>query len=183
MPQLKVKYSSARAIKKALDDIAGKISIDALEDLMEEAADFMRDKFDEAEYAGENPWDSGLEVYVEETGPMSRQLIAEGDTVEFIEYGTGIYTEGGREPYWFFKGNGRVIELNDYVEEADPVERTFRYETDERGRFREEGEWTDPKEDTYITRGNPPNHIVQQTEDFILESARDIFEETARKQS
>lgn len=182
---IKVKIKSAKGIHNALEDYGKRISMAALESVMEDAADYATDRYATAKYAGVDPvdWKDGVEVYVEETGPLSRQVIAEGDIVGFIEYGTGVrataQAKGAKHKQrWWFNADGRKIVANEYAEQAHPYTRKSVFVTDEEGRYREplKKPETVNREGVYFTRGNPPNYIMRDTQQYILDHIQEAVE-------
>lgn len=76
-----------------------------------------------------------IRVYAEKNGPRTWTLVAEGEAVEFIEYGTGAQAHSGyinpttKKPYWFFSAKGRNIKLNAH---GKPARYTYRRTTKEK---------------------------------------------------
>lgn len=98
---------SLKMSSKALQ-VAQKKSISlAMDDIwyvMRKAEEYAREQYAVAKYDGVDPAVS-ITVRAEQTSPLTITLIAEGDTVPFVEYGTGV---SFNKP-WFFKIRGRKI--------------------------------------------------------------------------
>lgn len=103
-----------RALKEAEKRVE-RVAVSVIESQMDEQIMATNEAFQKAVYDGST---EDIEVYADKLGPRTWQLIAEGEAVGFIEYGTGV----GRDPsyvnpttgkdYWFFTAKGRDIKLN-----------------------------------------------------------------------
>ena len=193
-------------LERQLRQYVSRISNEMLDEISEEAKTFAEDLYAEAEYAGEDPLDR-ITVRVEESGPLSRELIVDDEDTgiaTYIEYGTGIYatkrsannlrltprrhTRSGR---WFFYSDDRRPEgeidvfLNDYVEQAQ--ERMVRVKTEiydefgkATGEFEYQGETElDTREGVWTTKGNPANNVITKVREHILsETLPDVAKNT-----
>lgn len=207
MPTSSARIRSAKgfhsALRKRGEDAVGRICMAALNELMDRAFEEAADRFAEAEYAGVDPLDvdnGGVEIRIEETGPLSRELVAEGDIVEYIEYGTGVYNAAAPREKWFFNENGRDIVHNEFVEVPKPRLKKYRMVYDyewaydkklgdyvskripgslHKEKLKKPKEISREGEGVWFTRGNPGNHIMAGMEDWLLNNLPEVLKSEA----
>ena len=90
---------------KSLEERVDRASIDALTEIAEKGKEFAEDLYKTAQYDGEHD----AQLYITKEGERTVDLTAVGDSVLFIEYGTGVWGSGKQK--WYFSAKGRDIKL------------------------------------------------------------------------
>lgn len=88
-----------------LEKRVDRVSIEALNEIAEAGAEYAEDLYATAQYDGEHD----AELYISQEGARTVELTAIGDSVNFIEYGTGVWGSGKQR--WYFSAKGRDIQL------------------------------------------------------------------------
>ena len=112
---VKINTNQLNRALKAVELRVERVAVPVIEEMMDEAIAEVNTQFQNAVYDGST---EDIEVYANKLGPRTWQLVAEGEAVGFIEYGTGVGRDAGYinpttgKPWWVFTAKGRNIKLN-----------------------------------------------------------------------
>ena len=130
-------HVSTNAINQALKSIVervDKVAQEALVEIAEEGCAYAESLYRDAAYDGEHD----AKVFVSKEGPRTVDVTAVGNSVNFIEYGTGVWGSGKKN--WYFSAKGRDIKLTATGEPASYVrggyDKIKYYYEDDKGRKR-----------------------------------------------
>ena len=142
---VKLTTNSINKAIKGLETRVERASIPALLEVAEKGKAFAEELYSNAQYDGEH--DASL--FITQEGKRTVDLTAVGDSVLFIEYGTGMWGSGKQK--WYFSAKGRKIKL---TATGDPTSYTRGGKTKTKYFYRGErgGKY-------YVSKGNYVYHL------------------------
>lgn len=234
--QLKINTNQINRALSRINERVDDVSMDALNEIADKGREYATELYKHALYDGEH---DAVVLKREIAGARTVEITAVGNSVNFIEYGTGIFTGGeygtGKDQ-WYFSKKGRDVKLTSgtgdkatymrggyerhyYISTSgkkhyisanqETSSRTSNYDsiiykdgvpvgllpsyksrsqnTNYQPRFNYviQSEWVPQeevvREDSFVTKGNPPNNVMHKTRDYMAEIAPEIVRKHLKK--